>query len=85
MTLRLRRQPLSGETDSGGDFFGAFDEWYGGLWPALGQALGTQLPLPPSSGARRFPEGHWRHYAQALAGPFAALTPVAVRLGYPQT
>lgn len=32
-----------GETDSGGDFFGAFDEWYATLWPALGQALGKQV------------------------------------------
>lgn len=51
---------------------------------ALGRALGAQLAEPPSSGARRFPAGHWRHYAGALAGPFAALTPVAVRLGYPE-
>ncbi|WP_369981622.1 diflavin oxidoreductase [Xanthomonas bundabergensis] len=29
-----------GETDAGGDFFGGFDAWYAGLWPALGQALG---------------------------------------------
>lgn len=36
-----------GETDSGGDFFGAFDEWYGGLWPALGQALGKQVQATP--------------------------------------
>ena len=57
----------------------------GAVSQVLGQALGVQLPVPPSSGARRFPEGHWRHYAQALAGPFAALTPVAVRLGYPAT
>lgn len=51
---------------------------------ALGRALGAQLTEPPSSGARRFPAGHWRHYAQALGGPFATLTPVAVRLGYPE-
>ena len=57
----------------------------GAVAGALGEALGVQIPVPPSSGARRFPEGHWRHYAQALAGPFAALTPVAVRLGYPAT
>ncbi|WP_454257599.1 tetratricopeptide repeat protein [Pseudoxanthomonas mexicana] len=57
----------------------------GAVAGALGEALGVQFPVPPSSGARRFPEGHWRHYAQALAGPFAALTPVAVRLGYPAT
>ena len=56
----------------------------GGVSAALGEALGAQLPVPPSSGARRFPEGHWRHYAAALSGPFAALTPVAVRLGYPE-
>ncbi|HMN21532.1 MAG TPA: cytochrome P450 [Ottowia sp.] len=37
-----------GETDSGGDFFGAFDEWYGGLWPALGRALGKQVQAAPS-------------------------------------
>ena len=52
---------------------------------AIGEALGMQLPALPSSGAKRFPEGHWRHYADALAGPFAALTPVAVRLGYPES
>jgi len=51
---------------------------------ALSRALGAQLTEPPSSGARRFPAGHWRHYADVLAGPFAALTPVAVRLGYPE-
>jgi tetratricopeptide (TPR) repeat protein len=51
---------------------------------ALSRALGAQLTEPPSSGARRFPAGHWRHYADVLAGPFAALTPVAMRLGYPE-
>lgn len=56
----------------------------GAVSAALGEALGVQLPVPPSSGARRFPAGHWRHYAEALAGPFAELTPVAVRLGYPE-
>ncbi|MEL1263373.1 tetratricopeptide repeat protein [Pseudoxanthomonas putridarboris] len=56
----------------------------GAVSAALGEALGTQLPVPPSSGARRFPEGHWRRYAQVLSDPFAALTPVAVRLGYPE-
>lgn len=29
-----------------------------------------------------FPAGHWRHYAQALAEPFAALEAIAQRLGY---
>jgi hypothetical protein len=31
-----------------------------------------------------FPAGHWRVYAKALAEPFALLTPVARRLGYPE-
>ncbi|MFT3814661.1 MAG: cytochrome P450 [Acidovorax sp.] len=37
---RLRAR---GETDAGGDFFGAFDEWYAGLWTDLGAALGKQV------------------------------------------
>jgi len=32
-----------GETDAGGDFFGAFDEWYGALWGDLGRALGKEV------------------------------------------
>ncbi|MFP5476144.1 MAG: sulfite reductase flavoprotein subunit alpha, partial [Gammaproteobacteria bacterium] len=32
-----------GESDAGGDFFGAFDEWYGGLWSEFGQALGKKV------------------------------------------
>lgn len=32
----------------------------------------------------RFPAGHWRHYRDAFAEAFAVLTPLAVRLGYPQ-
>jgi len=39
-----------GETDAGGDFFGAFDEWYEGLWADLGQALGKQVQLAPEGG-----------------------------------
>lgn len=31
-----------GEADSGGDFFGAFDEWYDGFWPALAAAFGRE-------------------------------------------
>jgi tetratricopeptide (TPR) repeat protein len=30
-----------------------------------------------------FAAGHWRHYANALAEPFARLAPLARRLGYP--
>ncbi|NLG60067.1 MAG: tetratricopeptide repeat protein [Gammaproteobacteria bacterium] len=49
-------------------------------------ALGIQLPAPPAGlfGASSYPAGHWRGYADALAEAFAALSPVAVRLGYPQ-
>lgn len=32
-----------GEADSGGDFFGAFDEWYAGLWTTLGQVYGKRV------------------------------------------
>ncbi|WHZ13080.1 MAG: putative bifunctional P-450/NADPH-P450 reductase CypD [Burkholderiaceae bacterium] len=44
---RLRAR---GETDSGGDFFGAFDEWYGGLWTDLGAALGKTVQAASSGG-----------------------------------
>lgn len=47
----------------------------------VGQALDVSLP-PPQSTPRRMPAGRWRAYAGALAGPFATLAPVAVRLGY---
>lgn len=50
----------------------------------LGTALNTALPVPaataPPMASRA---GYWRVYAQALAEPFALLTPVARRLGYP--
>ncbi len=51
---------------------------------AIGQALETAMPPPPPPGPGRFPAGHWRNYAQALKAPFAALEPVAQRLGYPE-
>jgi cytochrome P450/NADPH-cytochrome P450 reductase len=39
-----------GETDSGGDFFGAFDAWYSALWSALGAALGkAPVALEPTN------------------------------------
>lgn len=52
----------------------------------LGAALETRLPAPSLQrlGQARLPAGHWRLYADSLAGPFAALTPVALRLGYPE-
>ena len=52
---------------------------------ALGEALETVVPVPPTLGAPSFPQDHWRTYAQPLAEAFALLTPVAVRLGYPET
>lgn len=52
----------------------------------LSDALETPLPAPASPiGPPRFRPGHWRDYASALAEPFAQLTPVARRLGYPET
>jgi tetratricopeptide (TPR) repeat protein len=51
----------------------------------LGGALGLDrifVPELASLGPERFAAGHWRHYAQALAEPFAVLAPVAHRLGY---
>jgi tetratricopeptide (TPR) repeat protein len=51
----------------------------------LSQALGgLRLAVPQEPGSDGFEAGHWRQYADALAGPFATLTPVAVRLGYPE-
>ena len=40
-----------GEADAGGDFFGAFDEWYEGLWTDLGRALGHAVAEKPSAPA----------------------------------
>ena len=51
---------------------------------AISEAMGVELPAPGSVGLVRFPAGHWRDYAQVLAEPFALLTPVAVRMGYPE-
>src|SRR5690606_25342269 len=51
----------------------------------LGAVLGASLPEPPADlfGDRRYPAGRWRTFAVPLAGAFATLAPVAVRLGYP--
>lgn len=38
-----------GEADSGGDFFGAFDEWYATLLPRLDQALGRGEAAGPGA------------------------------------
>jgi tetratricopeptide (TPR) repeat protein len=63
---------------------------------ALTERLSRFLDLPqpldpaPLAGAEHglgevplaFPPGHWRHYAAALAGPFARLAQAATRLGF---
>ena len=46
--------------------------------------LQVQMPAPPTVGPEHFPAGHWRNYRQALAEEFAVLTPVALRMGYPE-
>ncbi len=51
---------------------------------ALSEAMQVTWSAPGSVGPALFPAGHWREYAQALAEPFALLTPVAVRMGYPE-
>ena len=51
---------------------------------AVGQALEIDLPPMPAAGIPHFAPGHWRAYAEPLAAAFAELTPVAVRLGYPE-
>ena len=38
-----------GETDSGGDFFGAFDEWWAGFLPRLHEALGKDAAAAPAA------------------------------------
>lgn len=53
----------------------------------IGGGLGLDtIMVPPAEvlGPKHFAPGHWRAYAQALAEPFALLTPVARRLGYPE-
>ncbi len=40
-----------GEADAGGDFFGAFDEWYETLWSDLGQQLGHAVAEKPQAPA----------------------------------
>ena len=40
-----------GEADAGGDFFGAFDEWYETLWTDLGKITGRAVAEKPSAPA----------------------------------
>ncbi|WP_421568349.1 tetratricopeptide repeat protein [Stenotrophomonas sp. PD6] len=50
----------------------------------LGRLFGVSFPPAQTLGPARFPAGYWRQYSGLLAGAFAQLTPVAVRLGYPE-
>lgn len=54
-----------------------------GLSALLERAFGARFPvvnpMPP-----RLPAGHWRKYRDVLGAAFNNLTPVAVRLGYPE-
>lgn len=51
----------------------------------IGSGLGVdeiRVPPPELLAPRRLAGGAWRAYRDALAEPFAALTPVAIQLGY---
>lgn len=50
----------------------------------LGTLFGVVLPPAQTLGPARMPAGHWREYQEQLSAAFAQLTPVAVRLGYPE-
>ncbi len=52
----------------------------------LGNALDVSLPAvaPGRFGPDRMAAGRWRDFVEPLGDAFALLTPVAVRLGYPQ-
>ncbi|MDN5782661.1 MAG: adenylate cyclase, partial [Luteimonas sp.] len=56
-----------------------------GIAAALGAALRANIATPPDGvfGPPHFAAGRWREFADVLAEPFAALAPVAQRLGYP--
>lgn len=56
------------------------------LAQAVANALQIRVMAPSSSQPVKtaVASGHWRQFAQPLAEAFAVLTPVAVRLGYPE-
>ncbi|MCW0415961.1 hypothetical protein NB689_001715 [Xanthomonas sacchari] len=56
-----------------------------GVAAALEQAFGVAFPTIATVGPPRLAAGHWRAYGAPLSAAFALLTPVAVRLGYPET
>lgn len=50
----------------------------------LQELFNTSIPPAERIGPPRFPAGHWRHYSDVMSAAFDLLTPVAVRLGYPE-
>ncbi len=50
----------------------------------LGNVFGRPLPPAPHLGSPRLPAGHWRRYRDVMSAAIDLLTPVAVRLGYPE-
>jgi len=46
--------------------------------------FGRPLPPAPHLGSPRLPAGHWRRYRDVMSAAIDLLTPVAVRLGYPE-
>ena len=57
------------------------------LAQTIADTLGIETVAPPDNAVnpQNFPAGHWRAYAEPLAAAFALLTPVAQRLGYPES
>jgi tetratricopeptide (TPR) repeat protein len=56
----------------------------GAMAHRLETLFGVRFPPADTLGPARLPAGHWRHYRDIMASAFALLTPVAVRLGYPE-
>jgi tetratricopeptide (TPR) repeat protein len=50
----------------------------------LEQAFGVRVAPLRTLGPTTIEGGHWRKYSEVLSSAFALLTPVAVRLGYPE-
>ena len=50
----------------------------------MGEVIQMRMPAPASVGPAHFPPGHWRRYREPLADAFALLTPIALRMGYPE-
>ncbi|RDZ26689.1 tetratricopeptide repeat protein [Lysobacter silvisoli] len=59
----------------------------GGIAQAIADALQITISAMPDEaiGPQRFEPGHWRAFAEPLAEAYALLTPVAKRLGYPES